>query len=489
MVSCLRRAPLAVLLPLASACASLPESAQENDRMVDTRLSVTELNTVDPGPLEILASYTDLEGTPIPGARVTATGDSAILPITLEQAPEGDYRGVATIPPDFDGRRHTIMVKALKADYAPRTAYLAYFTGDPTWIVRNDHVERQLLAWKEKYPQYLSLEWVTSYEGYRTYLVTLTDSAGPSEQKLKVLFVQSHAHEPGGTAAIVDVIHQLLTGTTQEGEPTELDRERILEKMLLAFIPIGNASGRERSPVQYWSEQYDAATMNSFIYGHLAGASTRWMESPSVLVRSQHDLEPAYPTPLRYEQIDEDTFVEPFFAMLPRVPPNRLPAASRFPEILADLEEHPGYKSAQGHFVKTLLDRHVFHVGVDMHQMTTPGDSGQVYIREKGEEGYDQARLEYAHQLAGRILEDWKAQGFVAGLVGRASSGIKPLTADGWPMNITDFIHLYGRGHPASFMVEITKGPGTTKPNQKGMARSAMESVVSHLLDTGAGLR
>ena len=55
---------------------------------------------------------------------------------------------------------------------------------------------------------------------------------------------------------------------------------------------------------------------------------------------------------------------------------------------------------------------------------------------------------------------------------------------EGWPLNITDFIHLYGKGNPASFLVEVTKGPNTTKNMQKQISLSSVESVLTHILST-----
>ena len=52
-----------------------------------------------------------------------------------------------------------------------------------------------------------------------------------------------------------------------------------------------------------------------------------------------------------------------------------------------------------------------------------------------------------------------------------------------WPPNITDFIHFYGRNRPAAFLIEVTKGPGTTKAAQKSIAVSAILSAIGHVLD------
>ena len=145
--------------------------------------------------------------------------------------------------------------------------------------------------------------------------------------------------------------------------------------------------------------------------------------------------------------------------------------------MIAHPEEEPGYRSAQGRIVKTMLDRHDFKAAVDLHQMTRGGDVGQVHIRRQGLAGYDPSQLHYAHEVATHIEEDWRAKGF--GMEQRSL-----IEGEGWPPNITDFIHLYGRGHPAAFMVEVTKGPGTTKQMQKKIALSAVETVIEHVLTT-----
>ncbi len=441
-----------------------------------TSLVVSELNTVAPGAHEIEAVYTDGDERLLVGATVTITGSAKCLPINMAERDAGGYIGLVDIPPDADGKRDTLQVTAHMPGHANRVAYLSYFTEDSTWIVRNDHVERQLLRWTTEFPERIALEMFTTYEGYRTYAVTVTDRSVPDYAKRKLMFTQSHAHEPGGTAAAMDTINQLLTGATQEGASTSLNTERILRELLIVFIPIGNASGRERSPVQYWCEHYDKEQMNRFIYGKLAAEPHQWHESPSLLCRGEQELDPAYPIALRYEQIDEDTFIEPFFAMLPFVPLANPVDPAELPKIVAHPEREPGYNCVQGRIVKTMLDRHNFTAAVDLHQMTTGGDYGQIHIREQGLAGYDQAGLAYAHAIATRMEED----GHETGLHFVKRSLINRLD---WPPNITDFIHFYGRNRPAAFLIEVTKGPGTTKAAQKSIAVSAILSAIGHVLD------
>ncbi len=441
-------------------------------------LELPAWKTVAPGLQQVAVSLLDLGGGRVSDATVFATGDVACLPSQLQEDNTGSYTGTIQIPPDVDGMRRTIQLSARREGFQEAFAALSFFIEDPTWVVRNDHVERQLLAWERRYPDLLTLESFVTFEGYPTYSVRLTNGNIDDGRKKKLLFVESHGHEPAGTAAIMELLHQILTGSSQQGDPSSLSSERILDELLLMFVPIGNASGRERCPVQYWADQYDDHALNCFIYGKLEGDPEPWTKSPSVLNRALFKLDPAYPTPLRYEQIDDNRFVEPFFAMLPAVPGELPFPSSRFHELLSEPEKEPGYRSALGYFVKSFLDMYEFSTAVDLHQMTKPGDSAMVFTRAKGREGYNAASLRRTHEIASRIEVDWSAKGWQVGEGNR-----RRLTLDDkWPLNITDFIHLYGKGNPASFMVEVTKGPGTTKKMQKALSLSAIISVIHFAL-------
>ncbi len=442
-------------------------------------LELPAWRTVAPGLQQVAVSLLDLGGGPVSDATVFATGDVACLPFQLQEDNSGSYSGTIRIPPDVDGMRRTIQLSARREEFHETFATLSFFIEDPTWVVRNDHVERQLLAWERQYPDLLTLESFVTFEGYPTYSAQLTNGNIDDDRKKKLLFVESHGHEPAGTAAIMELLHQLLTGSSQSGEQSSLSVERIFDELLLIFVPIGNASGRERCPVQYWADQYDDHAVHCFIYGKLEGDPQPWTKSPSVLDRRQVKLDPTYPTPLRYEQIDDDRFVEPFFAMLPPVPGELPFPPSRFHELLSEPEKEPGYRSALGYFVKTFLDRYEFATAVDLHQMTKPGDSAMVLARAEGRAGYDQSSLQRTHRIASRIEADWLENGWQVGDENR----LRLTLDDQWPLNITDFIHLYGKGNPASFMVEVTKGPGTTKQMQKALSLSAITSTINYSLD------
>ncbi len=438
---------------------------------VETIISVNDFDTVNAGQQKVWARYVDMQGKRISGATVTVTGDSACLPVTLKEQ-SGKYSAMLNIPPDSDGMRTTMKVMAHKPGFAARSAYISYFTADETWIVRNDHVERCLLGWASSYEQYVTLEYDTCYEGYRTYAMTITDRSITDANKVKLIFIQSHGHEPGSTAAIMDIINQILTGKTLEGRPTKLERDLLLKKMLLVFVPIGNASSRERCPVQYWGDQFDRETMKAYIYGKLAGETSWWHTNPiSVLHRSEQELDPTYPIALRWEQVDEETFFEPFHAM---AVPSGYVEPSQYQEICANIEQEPMYKTALWRLVKRMLDRHTFKSALDLHQMNIPGRLGQVWIRPRDLKGWNRSQLLYAHEVATRIEEDWRAEEIT--VLPRNLLIEKDLY-----LTITDFIHICGRGNPVSFFIEACKGPGTTKKVKKKVGMSAIQSMINFI--------
>ena len=168
--------------------------------------------------------------------------------------------------------------------------------------------------------------------------------------------------------------------------------------------------------------------------------------------------------------------MEPFFSFLPFVPLVKEVDPADLPNIVTNPETKPGYHCGQGRLVKIMLDQQEFDAAIDLHQMTTSGDYGQVHIREQGLPGYNAKALEYAHSMASKIEEDGIR-------TGHKFADRRLINRLNWPPNITDFIHFYGRGNPASFLVEVTKGPGTTKIAQKAIAVSAILSALGYLLD------
>lgn len=113
-------------------------------------------------------------------------------------------------------------------------------------------LEERIRRWAAVAGGRLSVDHITSYSGHRVYALTLSVPSVPRERKRAHYFAQPHAHEPGATAGMVDVIDQLVTGVGADGRPTALDVDRVLAGLVLTFNPIGNPQGREAAPVVYW---------------------------------------------------------------------------------------------------------------------------------------------------------------------------------------------------------------------------------------------
>ena len=120
------------------------------------------------------------------------------------------------------------------------------------WISKPEEVEAKITEWINRHQDLLRLEFVTQFTGHRVYALTVTDKSIRDESKVRCIFAVPHAHEPAGTAASIDVINQLLTGVNLRGEPTDIDREEALRRLILTFIPVANPYGMERSPERWW---------------------------------------------------------------------------------------------------------------------------------------------------------------------------------------------------------------------------------------------
>ena len=450
---------------------------------IGTTLAVPDPGTVDPGPLRLTARYATADGAPISGAVVTATGSCCSLPLAMAEEAAGTYQATIDIPPDVDGARSLVRVTARTPRHASAHAAASFFSADPAWVAMPDHVERELHRLAAAAPNLVELEQVAGYAGELTWAVTVTDRGAPEAGHVNVLFTQSHGNEPGATAALMDVVTQLATGVTQEGEPTPLERERLLRARRVVCIPVGNPSGRARAPVQYWCDQIHTDDRYLYAYGALAGGER--LPMTSLFRRSEHTFDPRFPMPLRFEQVDEDTFIEPFFASVPL----GSVGTEDYGELCHRVESEPMYRTTQWRLVKRFLDRYPFAAALDMHQGAVQEQideatgqrvfdhAAQNWMRGRGLAGYDAGGLELAHQLADRIEAGWRDLGIQ--VVPRH------LLEKGYfsAVNITDFMHHYGRGHPASFFIEQNQGLGTDKAMQKRIHVRSIQSVLAFLAE------
>ena len=181
---------------------------------------------------------------------------------------------------------------------------MTYFPSKP------HHIDAKIATWREIAGDTLRIDSLTTYAGHQLHALTLTDPTIPRGNKRALYLSQPHAHEPGATAGMVDVIEQLLTGCRLDGTSTELDRDSVLRHCVLTFNPIGNPQGRSRAPVDAWTgDTYSNPEFWCWMRGEHPDKPGEMWE------RYDRYDDRTVSTPNRpgivYEQIDEHVWVEP----------------------------------------------------------------------------------------------------------------------------------------------------------------------------------
>lgn len=132
-----------------------------------------------------------------------------------------------------------------------------------------DRVDIKILQWAREYPDIVRIDEATQFTGDKVYAITIEKK---TLSKKNLLVAVPHAHEPAGTAGIVDFLNELITGKDSAENKTQLPREDILENVRITCIPIGNPYGRKKSPVDFWDGT--KFSLDEFIYimvGRLLG--------------------------------------------------------------------------------------------------------------------------------------------------------------------------------------------------------------------------
>lgn len=178
------------------------------------------------------------------------------------------------------------------------------------WMSRPAQVEAKVLEWQRKYPDLLEVETIAQYAGARVYGLTVSDKAAPRQAKKSMLATQPHAHEPATTAAMMNFACQLLEGRELDGAPAALDRERILAQVLFNCVPLGNADGSARAPVEFWD---GAFCPNEEFWCWMRGKDKQTGKMWKRLGRWSTRVETDHPRPVGivYEQLNEHEYAEP----------------------------------------------------------------------------------------------------------------------------------------------------------------------------------
>ncbi len=175
---------------------------------------------------------------------------------------------------------------------------------------RQHELEAKIKEWQNRNPAIIRVDHVESYSGYKVYGITISDFTVPAAQKRAHYFSQPHAHEPGTTAGMIDVIEQLVTGKDIYGKPTALNVKDVLNRTVISFCPNGNPFGREKAPVDCWDGSY---CDNERFWCWMRGDDP---ENPGHMwkrlnVWDIRDYNAPDPVGIVYEQIGEFRYAEP----------------------------------------------------------------------------------------------------------------------------------------------------------------------------------
>jgi hypothetical protein len=181
---------------------------------------------------------------------------------------------------------------------------------DSFFVAKQVQLEEKINEWSARFPDRLRVDWVESYSGHKVYALSVSDFGQDASLKKAHFFAQPHAHEPGTTAGMVNVIEELLTGKNMLGQDTALDVQEVLGRTLLTFNPIGNPQGRENAPVLCWDgSSYSNDQFWCWMRGEDPDQPGKMWKRLDLWDR-RHERAPD-PVGIVYEQIDVYRYVEP----------------------------------------------------------------------------------------------------------------------------------------------------------------------------------
>jgi hypothetical protein len=175
------------------------------------------------------------------------------------------------------------------------------------WLAMPQQVEERVALWEREHPGLLVVDAITQHTGHR--VLALTVGAPPSgTRRPAAWFCVPHAHEPAGTAAIMDILQQLLTGRDLAGAPAGFDYRAARERLTLTFNPDANPGGRTWSPCVWWDgSRYSNDEFWTWMRGLDGQTGKMWKRVARWSLRQEHPLRRG----IVYEQLNEHEFVEP----------------------------------------------------------------------------------------------------------------------------------------------------------------------------------
>jgi hypothetical protein len=176
------------------------------------------------------------------------------------------------------------------------------------WLAMPQQVEAQVGHWERAFPHLLRVEYLTQYTGQRCFALTVGATEESPGRRPAAWICVPHAHEPAGTAAIMDIIEQLLTGHDLAGQPATFDYLAARQRLFLTFNPDANPGGRAWAPCLWWDgSKYTNDEFWTWMRGIDPETQGMWKRVARWSLREEQPLRRG----IVYEQLNEHEFVEP----------------------------------------------------------------------------------------------------------------------------------------------------------------------------------
>lgn len=320
---------------------------------------------------------------------------------------------------------------------------------DATWLVMPDQVDGQLHEWRAQYPDRFQLVSEDSPSGYAVHAV----QAGPPPDTAvpEVLIVQPHGHEPAATAAIMELLSELITGRHLDGSLATLPHAAMLDRCRFMINPLGNPDGRRRMPARCWTNEFGLEEAIYYSNGKELGGTYLRGPRKQVMRAGEIALDPDYPLACRWEHCGDGLYVDPW----------------GWP---GDFASNP---ATLVRLLQKWLPGRSLTLVLDMHQVEA--DVPEVWVPKLA----DQAVNDQAAALAAKLEATWQAAGYQVGARHPYS-----------PPHFIRGLHESSLTRPPLLTVEIGMGVGQTTPQmtpdrQKEAGLLALHTAIESVLTGG----
>lgn len=178
----------------------------------------------------------------------------------------------------------------------------AGFRAEKCWVSHPGEWQPLFDAWSKKYSFPQSV--FPQFGGEK--VAALTMGSGGKEKTVRLLAAVPHAHEPGPTAALVNLVSGIAEGKFLDGTPFPVDLRRAAGNILITVLPDTNPQGKTRSEVRAWTGEISNDDFYKIVFGEAADGE-RFGRYPEWRISEHHPRRIG----IEYEALDADDYVEP----------------------------------------------------------------------------------------------------------------------------------------------------------------------------------